>query len=78
MKVYLRIIPNISARVTSKHVAEYKHALEWGEISEATLDYCAAAEVTQQQLKEIGIDTELVEVPQPRDMESKWAISKDA
>jgi hypothetical protein len=78
MKLYLRINPNASARVTSKHVIEYRHALEWGELKDATLDYRASAEVTQQQLKEIGIETELEEIPQPKNMESKWAISKGA
>jgi hypothetical protein len=78
MKLYLRINPNASASVTSKHVIEYRHALEWGELKDATLDYRASAEVTQQQLKEIGIEAELEEVPQPKSMGSKWAISKNA
>jgi ABC-type transport system substrate-binding protein len=46
-------------------------------LKDATLDYRASAEVTQQQLKEIGIETELEEIPQAKNMESKWAISKD-
>jgi len=78
MRLYLHINPNASARVTSKYVIQYRHALEWGELKDATLDYRASAEVTQQQLKEIGIETELEEIPQPKNMESKWAISKGA
>ncbi len=77
MKLYLRINPNASARVTSRHVIEYRHALEWVELKDATLDYRAAAEVTQQQLREIGIETELEEILQAKNMGSKWAISKD-
>jgi hypothetical protein len=45
MKLYLHINPNGGARVTSKHVIEYMHVLEWGELKGATLDYRASAEV---------------------------------
>ncbi len=77
MKLYLRINPKANARVTSKHVIEYRHALEWGELKDATLDERPSVEVTQRQLKEIGIETELEEILQSMNMGSKWAISKN-
>jgi len=78
MKLYLRINPNTNETVTSKHVIEYRNALEWGELKDATLDDRLPAEATQKQLSEIGVQTELEEVRRPNGMESKWAISKDS
>lgn len=77
MKLYLRINPKASSRITSRHVIEYRHALEWGDLKDATLSERTSAEVTKKQLKEIGIETVLEEIPRAKNMESNWAISKD-
>jgi hypothetical protein len=51
---------------------------EWvGDLKDATADYRAAAEVTQQRLKdEAKLITKLIEIPDPRLLQSKFVICK--
>jgi hypothetical protein len=78
MKRYLRAVP-VSSSIIEGYVVELKDSIEWVDSpDEATADYRAAVEVTQKKLKEqLGLETELVEIPSPRQMESKWVISKE-
>jgi len=79
MKRYLRIVPAVSSSIRERYVAEIKDSIEWVDSpDEATADYRTAIEVTQQKLKQqLGLETKLVEIPEPRQMESKWVISKE-
>jgi hypothetical protein len=78
MKRYLRAVP-VSPSIIEGYVVELKDSIEWVDSpDEATADYRVAVEVTQKKLKEqLGLETELVEIPYPRQMESKWVISKE-
>ena len=78
MKRYLRAVP-VSPSIIEGYVVELKDSIEWVDSPDkATADYRAAVEVIQKKLKEqLGLETELVEIPYPRQMESKWVISKE-
>ena len=78
MKRFLRALP-VSPSIIEGYVVELKDSIEWVDSPDkATADYRAAVEVIQKKLKEqLGLETELVEIPYPRQMESKWVISKE-
>jgi hypothetical protein len=80
-KSYLRLIEpaKLEPSAISNYVIDYRHSIEWVEDSKkATADYRSAAEVAQKKLKkQLDLDTELLEIPDPRQMQSKFVISKN-
>jgi hypothetical protein len=72
MKKYLFVGPDI---VAGSDVVDIKDAIDWVDSPErATADFEAAAKETQKKFAELGINTELVEIPDKLQMESKWVI----
>jgi hypothetical protein len=76
MKRYLRLGPEVGSTVSERHVVDIRSAIEWvDELDDATADYRPAAEVTRRRVKDqLGLETTLVEKPDPLLMQSKWVI----
>lgn len=77
--LYYRALPNVTTVPThDRYVAEVRYAFDWvSNMKDATRDYRQPTEFTQQQLRDQhGINTELVEVPDPKLMMPKYVLCR--
>jgi hypothetical protein len=79
MKKYLRAKSTNFGGVENDRVVEYRHFIEWVDsAADATADYIESVEETRKKLRvQLGIDTEIEEVPNDKLMQSKWIIWRD-
>ena len=79
MRIYYRAVPKTTVAPVNRYVRDYQDTFVWVfDIKEATEDYRSSCETTQEKLRnQLGIETELVEVPDNKLMQSQYVLARD-